>query len=503
MGTEDFFRSRLEQMIDLRHPLVVLGKRLPWERIEEALAPLFEHKAKAVQLREIEDFLGKHQVMEGGQASAAGRPRKAIRLMASLTYLKHSFDLSDEEVADRWSENVVWQYCSGLDYYQPRRPCDPTQIGRFRKALGKQGLEALLKLTIQSAVDIKAIKPAEFERVIVDTTVQEKNIAYPVDSRLLEIARRKIVILAKRVGITFKQTYEKEGKELRRRASGYAHARQMNRLNKVLKRQRTILGKLIREIRRKLDAGEARPQSTTSLERLQTVLERAERIRTQQRHDKGKLYALHAPEVECISKGKARQRYEFGVKVSLVVTHRQGLMVGAQSCPGAPYDGNTLKGQLAQTNALIASTGRTVKEAHVDLGFRGVDRDNPDVRIVHRGKYKGLSTADRRRLKRRQAIEPAIGHSKQDHRLNRCYLAGATGDMLNALCCAVGYNLRWLMRAVVRLGLAAPFLRLLRATAEPRGWTTLLGSWSKRLRNVFDHLPPVDHDPALRFQLAR
>ncbi len=462
MSQEDFFRARLEQMIDLKHPLAVLSQRLPWGEIETTLAPLFEHKAQPVQSEPVQDLLGEHESQTGGNISPAGRPRLPVRLMASLVYLKHSFNLSDEELVERWSENVVWQYFSGMAYYEPRLPCDATQIGRFRRDLGKTGLEQLLKYTLQTAVDIKAVKPTEFERIIVDTTVQEKAIAYPVDSRLLEIARYKVVRAAKHVGIQLKQTYAKEGKTLRRKAGGYAHARQMKRLHRAVKRQRTILGVVIREVKRKLETGI--PDSALALSRLNTILARAERIRTQQRHDKNKLYALHAPEVECISKGKARQRYEFGVKVSLAITHKQGLVVGALICPGNPYDGHTLEKQITQTNQLIADTERTIKQTVVDLGYRGVDGDNPEIEIIHRGKQSKLTQQQKRWLRRRQAIEPGIGHLKQDHRMNRCYLQGALGDTLNALCSAVGYNLRWLMRAVVRLNLAAAFLRLIRAT---------------------------------------
>ena len=226
MSTPDFFRSRLDAMIDMRHPLVVLSARLPWARIEAALAPKFERQDRASQQVVAKGLFGEHAEEFGGGVSNAGRPRLSIRLMASLVYLKNSFNLSDEELVERWSENVVWQFFSGQAYYEPRLPCDATQIGRFRRAIGEEGLEQLLKSTIETAVEIKAVKPAELERVIVDTTVQEKAIAHPVDSRLLEIARRKVVGAAKRAGIALKQTVAKEGKELRRKASGYAHAKQ-------------------------------------------------------------------------------------------------------------------------------------------------------------------------------------------------------------------------------------------------------------------------------------
>jgi IS5 family transposase len=455
--TDDFFRARLDQMIDHKHPLVVLGSRMPWNQIEAALAPAFERKDRAERLVTDTDLFGTTLEIAGGGKSAAGRTRLPIRLMASLLYLKHAHDLSDEQVVERWSENVVWQYFSGQPYYEPRLPCDATQIGRFRIAIGEAGVEELLKATIDTAVMTKAIRPAEFERIIIDTTVQEKAIAHPVDSRLLEIARAKLVQAAKFAGITLKQTFVKEGKTLRRKAGGYAHAKQFRRLRRTVKRQRTILGIVMREILRKLPT--ATTDAPATMNRLNTLLERAERIRTQQPKDKHKLYALHAPEVECIGRGKARKPYEFGVKASIAVTHKSGLMVGARTFPGNPYDGHILSQQLEQTTILLEDVGRSPTQVIVDLGFRGVDKDNPDVEIIHRGKYKSLTEQQRRWLKRRQAVEPAIGHLKSDNRMDRCWLPGATGDAIHAVLCAAGYNLRWLLRAMTRLGLSALFLR--------------------------------------------
>jgi IS5 family transposase len=306
----------------------------------------------------------------------------------------------------------------------------------------------------------------------VDTTVQEKAIAHPTDSRLLEVARGKIVSAAKRCAMGLKQTFAAEGKKLQRQAGGYAHAKQFKRLKAVVKRQRTIVGVLIREVRRKLSGmvGSTAGNTTAdnpALTALHTWLERAERIRSQQRHSKNKLYALHAPEVECIGKGKARKPYEFGVKVSIAVTHKQGLMVGARSFTGNPYDGHTLSAQIEQSTNLMQDLGGGVvirpKQAVVDLGFRGkeVDAANPGLEIIHRGRIKSLNKEQRSWLRRRQAIEPAIGHLKSDCRMQRCWLKGETGDALHALCCAVGYNIRWLMRAASRMSLRGFLLGVL------------------------------------------
>jgi transposase, IS5 family len=280
---------------------------------------------------------------------------------------------------------------------------------------------------------MKAVTPVEFERVIVDTTVQEKAIAYPTDSRLLEVARARLVQLAQRAGLTLKQTYEREGKSLRRRAGGYAHAKQFKRLRRVLKRQRTVLGRLLRDIERKL-TGATRERRA----QLRVWLERAWRICRQRPNDKGKLYALHAPEVECIGKGKARQPYEFGVKVSLANTEKQGLIIGARAFPGNSYDGHTLAEQLEKSSVLLQDVPGAVQPKSVlaDLGFRGVDAEVSSVCLIHRGKYKTLTRTQRRWLK------------------------GQTGDALHAVLCAAGYNLRWLLRAIVRLGLRPTFFIL-------------------------------------------
>jgi IS5 family transposase len=394
------------------------------------------HKDRSGRAVEGADLFGTTSELVAAGVSARGRPRLPIRLMVSLLYLKHAFNLSDKELVERWSENVEWQFFSGMQYYEPRLPCDATQIGRFRRILGEAGVEEMLKSTIDAAVKMKVVRPSEFERVIVDTTVQEKAIAHPVDSRLLEIARHKVVTAARRAGIAFKQTFVHEGKQLRRKASGYAHAKQFRRLRKALKRQRTILGIVIRDARRGLQAllhGQGGvPSSATAISTPKTLLERAERIRTQHRHSKDKLYAMHTPEVECIGKGKARKPYEFGVKASLAVTRRHGTMVGARTFPGNPYDGHTLREQLEQTCTLLEGVGVRPHTAVVDLGFRGVDEDVAPVRLLHRGKGKTLTEQQRRRLKRRQAIEPAIGHAKLDHRMDRCWLQGSVGDPLHA-----------------------------------------------------------------------
>ena len=409
--SQELFRSRLDALIDLAHPLAKLSGVMPWEAIEKAVSGVFPPAPVG-----------------------PGRPALPIRLMAGLLYLKHAYNLSDEATCERWLENCYWQYFTGEVYFQTRLPCDPSSFTRWRQRLGEAGMEELLAQTIEAAKAMRAVTIKDLGRVIIDSTVQEKAIAYPTDSRLLEVARRKLVKLAFEEGLTLRQSYERVGPKLRRRAGGYAHAKQFKRLKRVLRRQRTVLGCVIRDIERKLEGHTTRTP-------IRTILERAHRLRHQSMKSKDKLYALHAPEVECIGKGKARQPYEFGVKVGIAITAKRGLIVGARSFPGNPYDGDTLAEQLEQTEIL---TGQRPHTAIVDLGYRG--RHLEGVEILHRGKPKRLTRRQWSWVKRRQAIEPVIGHLKEDCRLRRNPLKGALGDALHVLACAAGYNLRWLLR---------------------------------------------------------
>ncbi|QBG86245.1 IS5 family transposase [Xanthomonas oryzae] len=438
LPADELFRSRLENQIDLRHPLVQLRHRLPWSALEQALSPRLP-----------------------ATTATGGRPGLPVRLIAGLLYLKHAYNLSDEAVCERWLENPYWQFFTGEVVFQTCLPCDPSSLTRWRQRLGEAGMEELLAHTINTAHAMKAVDARELSRVIVDTTVQEKAIAHPTDSRLLEVARKKLVRLAKRHGIALRQTYARQGPALSRKAGRYAHARQFKRMRQVLRRQRTLLGRVLRDLQRKLDQVEACVR-----ERISVWLERVQRLLTQRPKDKQKLYALHAPEVEC--KGKARTQYEFGVKVGIAVSARKGLIVGARSFPGNPYDGDTLAEQLEQTRGLLQDVNVITQVAIVDLGYRGREVDG--VQILHRGKAKSLTRRQWSWIKRRQAVEPVIGHLKQDCRLNRCHLKGAQGDALHVLGCAAGYNLRWLLRWIAFLRAWLQVVRARSSTPSSTMW---------------------------------
>jgi IS5 family transposase len=455
----DFFRSRLDQMIDLRRPLAILASRTPWQELEASVAKVLANRVRSGKKIEESDLFGPVSGI-ANPGSSGGRPRIPLRLMISLLYLKHAFNESDEGVVERWSETPAWQYFSGLAYFENRLPCDSTTLIKFRKAIGEEGVEELLAQTINVALNLKLISAKHLETVIVDTTVQPKAIAHPTDSKLLEVARNKLVEIAKENSIPLKQTFAKEGKALQFQAGRYAHARQFRRMRKAVKRQSTIVRKLHSAIESKMTmlSEAVKGALAAPLARAQQLILQA-RTRRPQKRGAGqgsatpKIYSWHAPEVACINKGKARTPYEFGAKVSIATSVRGNLVVGARAFGGNPFDGHTLAEQLEQTTILLQDRGIKPGTVYVDLGYRGVDHDNPGVQVNHRGKKRRLNEAELRLLKRRQSIEPVIGHLKHDHRMARCHLKGETGDRIHAVLCAAGYNIRWLLRMIVKKGL--------------------------------------------------
>src|SRR6201989_301316 len=411
---DDLFRARLSNQLDRKHPLVRLAGLIEWESFETRFGPLY------------------HQTI--------GRPGKPTRLMVGLTYLKHSYNLSDEQVCERWVENPYWQFFCGFDYLQHNLPIEPSSLTRWRERIGASGMERLLAATVEAALASGAVRPSSLERVTVDTTVQPKAIAFPLDSRLYHRGREILVRLAAKHGVKLRQSYHRLGKRALRLANRYAHAQQMRRARREIRRLKTFLGRVARDIGRKI-AG--RPGLASHFAE---PLAQVTRLLAQQKTDHAKLYALHAPEVECLAKGKAHKRYEFGVKVSVAVTNREGLVLGMLALPGNPYDGHTLSAALAQVERM---TGVAVARTYVDRGYRGHGLDSRRVFIS--GQRRGVTAPTRGERRRRSAIEPVIGHMKADGRLSRNFLAGVRGDAINALLCGAGYNLRLILNHLRRL----------------------------------------------------
>ena len=406
----DLFRHRLEHILDQRHELFRLSALIDWHEFDAAFGKLY--------------------------CADNGSPAKATRLMVGLQYLKHLYGLSDDAVVKRWIENPYWQYFCGEDYFQHQLPIDPSSMTRFRRRIGEAGCEQILKSTVKAGLQSKTIKASDLKRVTVDTTVQEKAVSFPTDSKLLNRSRVRLVKLCRQHGVVLRQSYARKGPEALLRVNRYAHARQQRRMRRQVKRLKTYLGRVVRDIERKI-AGQVDLQAVFSDE-----LTKAKRLLAQQKSDRNKLYSLHAPEVECISKGKAHKRYEFGVKASIATTNKSNFVVGGLALPGNPFDGHSLVSALAQVRRL---TGRAVEEAFVDRGYRGHGEEQ--TRVYISGQKRGIKTRRlQRSLKRRQAIEPVIGHLKADGLLGRNYLKGSVGDQMNVMLSCAGHNLRLILR---------------------------------------------------------
>ncbi len=403
----ELFQAHFDQLLNPKHELVVLANKIDWPGMEVAFADCY--------------------------SPDMGAPAKAVRLMVGLHYLKYAFDESDESVVTRWVENPYWQYFCGYTHMQHECPIHPTSMTKWRNRVGVDRLEELLKETIRLAVCEKQLPQRDLQRITVDTTVQEKNITYPTDSKLLYKAIRKLGDAAKARGIGLRQSYVRVGKAASVMAGRYAHAKQFKRMRRQLRKLRTYVGRLIRDIRR---------QAPDIDEGLAALLDRADRIRRQQPKDKNKLYSLHEPQVQCISRGKAHKRYEFGQKVAVATTNRSNWFVAAHLLENNPYDGHTLSDTLVKVEDV---TGSSVTDVYVDKGYRGHGyTGGADVHIAGQ-RRKNTTRAERKRRRRRSAIEPKISHLKSDHRMGRCFLARLCGDAINAVLAAAGSNLRKLL----------------------------------------------------------
>ncbi len=433
---KDLLRPSLDEIIDLKHPLVRLAQEIDWGFIDERFS----------------------SVCQGGP----GQPPLPTRLVAGLLILKHMHNLSDEVLCARWVENPYYQHFCGEESFCHKLSFDRSSLTRWRQRLGEAQLSALIQESLSVAHKTGALSTKDLERVAVDTTVQPKNVAFPTDARLMHKAIVMLARLARKHDVPLRQSYVRVAKRATLMAGRYAHAKQFKRQNRELRFLRTRLGRLIRDIRRKTAHDEELREAFA------IPLSRAEQVRRQRQRQRGwKLYSLHAPEVECIGKGKARAPYEFGSKVSIAipVTKPKGgqFVLHAKALHGNPYDGHTLGPVVADMEAL---TGVEARRIHVDKGYRGHNHPHK-FRVWISGQVRRVTKAIRREMKRRAAVEPVIGHVKADHRMERNYLKGRDGDRANAVLAAAGYNfsllIRW-FKALLRALIAA----LLRARFSPQ-----------------------------------
>jgi transposase, IS5 family len=421
-GQNDLFKSRLDQIVDMSHALVKLADAIDWGFLETSFGSVYN--------------------------DGPGQPPLPTRLMAGLAILKHMHDLSDEVLCERWVENPYYQLFCGEEFFQHKLPFDRSSMTRWRQRMGEDKLVALLQESLATAPRSGAAKPSDLSMVVVDTTVQPKAVAYPTDARLMQRARERLVRLAKKHGIALRQSYARVGKFALIQQQRYAHAKQFNRAKRALRKLKTYLGRVIRDIGRKVkgnaDLEAAFASQLMLARRVHAQNKNLRRVKGAPEGADLRVFSLHAPEVECIGKGKPHKPYEFGVKVSVAttLTHSKGgqFIVHAKALPGKPYDGHTLGTIIPEIEKQL---GVTLQRIIADAGYRGHNAPSPyRFKVYTAGQKRGMTEHIRRQMRRRAAIEPVIGHAKSEHRMGRNYLAGRAGDAINAVLAAVGYNFR-------------------------------------------------------------
>ncbi len=405
----NMYKTPLQHFIQENHKLVLLSKKIDWDSLDDQLSVYY--------------------CMDNG------RPGVPIRTVAGILMLKRMFDESDESVIDRWVENPYWQYFCGETYFQHEPPFDRTELIKFRKRIGDEGAEILLKMSIH----LFPKKEIQEKEVLLDTTVQEKNITYPTDVKLQKKIVEKCRKIAKDERIQLRQTYRKELKQLMIDQRFHNHPKRKKKAKAAARRIKVIAGKIYRDLYRKLDEEQK--------EQYKKLFKIFDKILAQERNGKNKIYSIHQPHVKCIAKGKEAKKYEFGNKSSFVKTKKSGIIVGALAFTENIYDGDTLSPQLVQIERL---TGKMPKSGIVDRGYKG--RKNIEgVKIITPGKLvksagRYFIQKKRKQFRARAGIEPVISHLKSDYRMWRNFLLDEDGDKLNTILAATGFNLRKMLQ---------------------------------------------------------
>lgn len=398
------FFFTFEDTLDQKHPLFILANKFDWALFDKEFSSLY--------------------------CENNGRPAKPIRLMIGLILLKHLRNISDESIVEQWSENLYYQYFCGFQSFQAGAPCNASELVHFRNRIGEAGIELIFKESIR----ING-QDGDEDDISVDTTVQEKNITFPTDGKLHKKMIKQSLQIAKKEGLPIRQTYSRVLKRLSVDQRFRNHPKNKSKARRADKKVKTIAGRLVRELERNL--GES-SKHNPSINRFKLILK-------QTRSSSNKIYSLHEPAVECISKGKEHKKYEFGNKVSLAITLNTGVIVGALGFR-KEYDGHTLQPALEQVSRL---TGKEPKTASVDRGYRGNTQIGNTKIQLPKPFTKKQSSYEKNRLKkahkRRAAIEPVISHLKTDHRLGRNFYKGIVGDNINILLAATAFNLKRIM----------------------------------------------------------
>ncbi len=404
----EMFKTVLTSIIHPEHELCLLAKKIDWKSLEEEFASLY---------------------------GTVGRPSIPVRTIVGLLLLKQMYNLGDETVVERYLENPYWQHFCGEIYFQYKLPFDPSDFVHFRHRIGPEGMEKIFKASI-NLFDKDLIR-TEVKEVRVDTTVQEKNITFPTDRKLIEKVIEHCKRIARKEDITLNRTFGREIKKLKHQLRFARKPKNMRRQIKAQKKLHRIAFKIYLDVVKQLS-----PIPKSYMNEFDVLY----RVLTQQRDDSNKIYSIHEPEVLCISKGKEHKQYEFGNKSSFAYTRGSGIIVGAMAVEGNAYDGHTLKPQLDQVKEI---TEGKIKKVIVDRGYKlkkgilGTEIVMP--KMLKRESYY-LKKKREERCRSRAGIEGLISHLKHDHRMIRNYLSGTAGDQTNTLLAAAAYNMKKWMR---------------------------------------------------------
>ena len=404
--------SSLDDLLNQQHPLYKLSHKINWCVFENSFTPLY--------------------------CSDNGRPAKPIRLMCGLLILKHLRNISDESVVEQWSENAYFQYFCGMHEFVPSFPCASSELVHFRKRIGEKGMELILSESIR--VNDDKSDDDHHATAFIDSTVQEKNVTYPTDAKLHKKIIGKVLKIVKELNLPMRQSYTFVLKGIYRDQRFRNHPKNRRKAIKADKRLRTIAGRLVRELERNL--GQNRQHDE--------LLSIFKKILLQRRNSSNKIYSIHEPEVQCISKGKEQKKYEFGNKVS-IIRSATGVILGASSFRNE-YDGHTIQKSLEQVRRL---TGKSIRRLAGDRGYRGrKEIDGTQILIPNAPRAKDTYYQRKKKHKlfcKRAGIEPTIGHLKADYRLGRNFYKGLVGDAINVILAAAAYNFKRAMKVLMWL----------------------------------------------------
>ncbi|MCH7534973.1 MAG: IS5 family transposase, partial [Bacteroidetes bacterium] len=399
----DIFNPLLKDFIDLKHELVLLADKIDWGYFEKEFSVLYPN---------------------------VGQPAMPIRLMVGSLLLKRIYNLGDETLCEAWAMNPYMQYFCGEAQFKHRFPCDPSDFVHFRKRIGEQGVEKIFAYSVSLHG-----KQANSKMVLSDTTVQENNTTFPTDAKLAKKIIEKCNKIAKDESIQQRQTYVRISKQLIRDTYNSKHPKRRKKAASSQRKLRTIAGRQIRELERKLP--------TDRLQNYQSDLDLYKQVLTQKRTDKDKVYSLHKPYTCCIAKGKAHKQYEFGNKVGLITSSKELIVTAIKSFEGNPHDSKTIEPLLDQ---LQDNLGYTPQELIYDRGGKGKKQignttiSTPGKSLKKDSEYQ--KRTKRQKFRRRAAIEPVIGHLKTDFRMGQNYLHGEESPQINAFLAAAGWNMK-------------------------------------------------------------